>query len=109
MDSVNFIKQNANNYVMHIVSGSDGNELRQICEGLQLAPYFKTINGSPTPKKELVRQVIEGNNYQKQSVVLIGDSINDYDATQVNDIDFIGYNNDDLKSIPIIYMESFPH
>lgn len=107
MDSVNFIKQNADKYEMHIVSGSDGNELRQICEDLQLASYFKTINGSPTPKKELVRQVIEANNYEKQSVVLIGDSINDYEATQVNNIDFIGYNNEDLLQVSNNYIHSF--
>lgn len=107
MDSVNFIKQNADNYEMHIVSGSDGNELRQICEGLQLASYFKTINGSPTPKKELVRQVIGANNYEKQSVVLIGDSINDYEAAQHNKIHFIGCYNNDLKAIALNFIESF--
>lgn len=107
MDSVNFIKQNADNYEMHIVSGSDGNELRQICEGLQLAPYFKTINGSPTPKKELVRQVIEANNYEKQSVVLVGDSVNDFEASQVNQIDFYGYNNLNLRDFTSSYIHSF--
>jgi phosphoglycolate phosphatase-like HAD superfamily hydrolase len=105
MDSVNFIKQNADNYEMHIVSGSDGNELCQICEGLQLAQYFKSINGSPTPKNELVRQVIANNHYEKHEVTLIGDSVNDQEAAQHNDIALFGYNNKDLNSNN--YIDSF--
>lgn len=96
-DSVNFIQQHYKNYRMHIVSGSDGNELNKICDALGLSPYFLSIQGSPTPKNELVRAVLEANNYQKDEVVLIGDSINDHQAAQVNQIRFIGYNNALLK------------
>ena len=103
-DSIDFIKKNYLNYDMHIVSGSDGNELRQICEGLKIDNYFKTINGSPIHKTELVRQVIETNNYNKEEVVLIGDSINDSEAAQVNDITFVGYNNLDLLKINSNYI-----
>jgi phosphoglycolate phosphatase-like HAD superfamily hydrolase len=92
-DSVNFIKENYSHYEMHIVSGSDGKELRAICEGLKLAPYFKTINGSPTPKKELVAGLIDYNKYNREEIVLIGDSINDFDAAVENGISFVGYNN----------------
>src|SRR2546428_5884187 len=48
-DSVSFIRNNLKNFEMHIVSGSDGIELRQICEALHLTQYFRSINGSPTP------------------------------------------------------------
>jgi phosphoglycolate phosphatase-like HAD superfamily hydrolase len=92
-DSLNFIKSNFGNYNMHIVSGSDQNELRFLCAELELSQYFKSIHGSPTAKKELVKQVIEENNYSKNDCVLIGDSINDYEAAINNRIGFIGYNN----------------
>lgn len=106
-DSVKFIKENYSDYEMHIVSGSDGNELRAICEGLKLAPYFKTINGSPTPKKELVAGLIDHNNYNRDEIVLIGDSINDFDAAMENGISFVGYNNINLKSISSFYIDNF--
>lgn len=96
-DSVDFIQHNYKNYRMHIVSGSDGNELNKICDALGLSPNFLSIQGSPTPKNELVRAVLEANSYQKDEVVLIGDSINDHQAAQVNQIRFIGYNNALLK------------
>lgn len=106
-DSVSFIKANHQNYEMHIVSGSDGNELRAICKGLGLDGYFKTINGSPTPKKQLVKDVLSSNGYAPEEVVLIGDSINDFEAAQVNGISFCGYNNLSLQTISSNYIKSF--
>ncbi len=92
-DSLNFIKSNYQNYNMHIVSGSDQNELRFLCSEMNLSQYFNSIHGSPTPKNILVKQLIEENNYLKNDCILIGDSINDYDAAVNNGIDFAGYNN----------------
>lgn len=106
-DSCNFIKNNYSNYEMHIVSGSDGKELRLICDTLGLSPFFKSINGSPTPKNDLVRQVLADSNYDRQRTVLIGDSKNDYDAALINGIDFIGYNNTSLKDLSKSYITSF--
>ncbi|MFC0181194.1 Phosphoglycolate phosphatase, HAD superfamily [Pseudarcicella hirudinis] len=104
-DSVNFIRENWMNHEMHIVSGSDGKELAQICEGLDLSKYFRSINGSPTPKKELVRRLLVENNYNKDNVTLIGDSINDKEASLINEIGFCGYNNESLKEAGTNYIE----
>ncbi|GAB2642990.1 HAD family hydrolase [Emticicia sediminis] len=106
-DSVDFIKTNYDKHEMHIVSGSDGDELRKICSNLNLSRFFKTINGSPTPKKLLVKDVLSLNGYMNDDVVLIGDSINDYEAAQTNMIDFCGYNNVLLKNLDCIYIEKF--
>jgi len=105
-NSVNFIKNNYNNYVMHIVSGSDGKELNIICEELNLKKYFKSILGSPTPKIKLVEQIITENAYSKNDMLLIGDSINDFEASKANDITFLGYNNPKIRDLSY-YMDSF--
>ena len=89
-----FIKNEYQNFKMHIVSGSAEVELKLICDKLNLTRYFKSIHGSPTHKNELVKQVIRENEYEKESCVLIGDSINDYNAAVINDIDFMGYGED---------------
>jgi phosphoglycolate phosphatase-like HAD superfamily hydrolase len=106
-DSVNFIKLNPKNQEMHIVSGSDGLELKQICGSLHLSSFFRTINGSPTPKKELVRQLTSRSGYTAKDFVLIGDSLNDWEAAQRNGIDFCGYNNPSLKSNRDLYIDVF--
>lgn len=96
-DSVRFIKKNSRNFNFHIVSGSEQKELRQLAKSLNIENYFLTINGSPTPKKDLVSSILKEHNYRKPETCLIGDSINDYDAAAVNEIQFIGYNNISLK------------
>lgn len=106
-DSLNFIKSNYQNYQMHIVSGSDQNELRFLCSEMKLSQYFKSIHGSPTPKKELVNQVILSNLYQKNQIILIGDSNNDYEAASENGIAFAGYNNENLRFFTKLYIHDF--
>ncbi len=98
-DSVNFIKQEYKNYKFHIVSGSDQEELRYLCKELGLSKYFISIHGSPTPKKELVVNLMNRYEYVHTETCLIGDSINDYEATIANEIAFFGYNNENLRDI----------
>jgi HAD superfamily hydrolase (TIGR01549 family) len=105
--TVDFIKQNHQNYTMFIVSGSDQSELREICKSVGIAKYFKGIFGSPTPKNTLVQNVIEKENINPSESILIGDSINDYEAAKVNDITFYGFNNQDLKPLASNYIEHF--
>lgn len=103
-ETVEFIRSHYNEIPMHVVSGSEENELRFLCRELGLESFFKTISGSPTEKSVLVSNVICEFNYNKSEVVLIGDSINDYDAATSNGIDFYGFNNPSLKSIGAGYI-----
>ena len=96
-DSVMFIKENHKKYQMHIVSGSDGIELRYLCNKLSLSNYFISIQGSPTPKIKLVSDLLDFHHYKNTNVILIGDSMNDYEAANVNKISFYGYNNQLLR------------
>ncbi|MGJ3236241.1 HAD family hydrolase [Marivirga sp.] len=105
--TVNFIEQNFRNYRMFIVSGSDQSELREICNSVRIDQYFKGVYGSPTPKNDLVRNLIKKENINPTESILIGDSINDYEAAKVNDIAFYGFNNSELKSLSSNYIENF--
>jgi len=96
-DTLNFITKNHKNYNMHIASGADENDLKYICNRLGLDRYFLSINGSPKIKTDIVNDILIQNDYKKEATVLIGDSINDYEAAIVNNINFYGYNNILLK------------
>ncbi|WP_421874978.1 HAD family hydrolase [Marinoscillum sp.] len=102
-DAHSYIKLNSNKQKMHIASGSDQVELRNICSELDLYDYFISVNGSPTPKVELVEAILRDHNYEKERTCLIGDSVNDLDAAHANGIKFVGYNNPKLKPISDIY------
>jgi HAD superfamily hydrolase (TIGR01549 family) len=97
-ETLQFVKTHYDKYPMHIVSGSDGNELRYLCERMEIDSYFISIEGSPTPKKQLVADLLKRHDYKTSECVLIGDSINDYEAAQENNIHFMSYNNPALET-----------
>ncbi|WP_040496890.1 HAD family hydrolase [Fulvivirga imtechensis] len=105
-DSLRFVKRNYQRINMHIVSGSDGQELNILCESLGINKYFKSILGSPTPKNELIRHIMSEYKYDPAATVMVGDSINDYEAAKQNNIAFYAYNNNRLKANHD-YIESF--
>ena len=106
-DSIEFVQQNFSKYKMHIVSGSDGVELRSLCKYLEIDKYFITIEGSPTIKNELVKQLLFKYKYNCEACVLVGDSVNDKEAARVNNISFAAYNNSALFSSEIINIHQF--
>ncbi len=101
--NIDLIKNNQNIH-HYIASGSDQNELRLICENLNIDLYFKGIFGSPIPKNEIVKDILtklgEGN------TVLIGDSLNDLEAARANQITFVSYN---MDTINIDYTKHKPY
>jgi len=104
-ETVNFIESIYKDVTLHIVSGSEEKELNYLCENLNLTSFFKTIEGSPTHKNDLVKNIMELNNYNPNETILIGDSINDYEAAEINNIKFIGFNNYALKKITDNYVK----
>ena len=105
-DSLDFIKANHKNYNMHIASGADEHDLKYICNKLDLEKYFLSISGSPKIKSHIISNMIIDNKYSKNETILIGDSINDYYASEDNQIQFYGYNNILLKE-KHKYIDSF--
>ena len=104
-DSITFIKNNYKKYSFHIVSGAEHQELNKLCDFLNIKKYFKTIEGSPTKKDILIKNIIDSFGYDKKDILLIGDSINDYIAAKKNNIHFCGYNNQELKKY--CYIDNF--
>lgn len=96
-DTIDFIKENYKNYNLHIASGADEQDLQYICKELDLLHYFLSINGSPKIKSSIVEKILENNQYKRDETILIGDSINDFEAAYINKIEFYGYNNSLLK------------
>lgn len=99
-DSLLYISSNFQKHQFHVVSGSDEVELKFLNKELGIAKYFKSINGSPTPKTKIVSNLLAENNWRTDKVCLIGDSKNDFDAAVNNGVSFFGYNNIELKEIP---------
>jgi HAD superfamily hydrolase (TIGR01549 family) len=105
-ETIDFIRENFTHYNCHIVSGAEHQELNALCEHFGIKSYFKSIQGSPTPKTELIHALLQAYHYRPNETILIGDSINDYEAAKANEILFSGYNNQELKNLGH-YIDSF--
>ena len=105
-ETMMFIQHHYQHYCCHIVSGAEDNELQNLCSHLGIAHYFISIEGSPTIKSLLVSNLLGRHNYLPHETLLIGDSLNDYDAASANSISFCGYNNPILRPYGN-YLETF--
>ena len=106
-DTLAFIKENYKNYNFYITSGAEHNELNLLCDKLELRQYFISIHGSPTLKEIILANLLKENAYKPSECVLIGDSYKDYKAASANGINFYGYNNESLKKVSKIYIDTF--
>ncbi|MFM2359565.1 MAG: hypothetical protein RLY16_1558 [Bacteroidota bacterium] len=97
--TLDYIKKEYLQRPMHIISGSDENELKYICMSQKIDHYFLSIHGSPTAKPILIREVMTANQYKSEDAIYIGDSINDYHAATSCEIPFLGFNNLQLMEI----------
>lgn len=105
-ETMEFIEKEYKQYNFHIVSGSDEEELNYLCKELDIAKYFKTIEGSPNPKNDLVKNLLQRYSYDSHECILIGDSINDYEVAMANKVVFYGFNNKILQN-KTNYIDSF--
>lgn len=102
-ETVDFIKENYQKFNLHIVSGAEHTELNNLCNYFGLIKYFKSIEGSPTKKEILIKNILMRFNYDESETILIGDAESDLAAAQKNAISFYGYNNNNLKGNNYIY------
>lgn len=85
----------------YVVSGTPDEELRQIVKTKGLSHYFEEVHGSPRPKEEIVRDILERNNYSPSHCLLVGDSMTDYLAAQETGTRFLGIvKNSQLSPFP---------
>ena len=106
-DTLKFIKKNYKKYNLHIVSGSDEKELQYLCKELGIDSFFQSVNGSPTHKNILVKNLLAVNKYIARETILIGDSINDYEVAKENNLDFYGFNNPILINMSKKYLDNY--
>ena len=87
--SLEFLSNNYTNYDFAIVSGSDQEELREVCQARKIYQLFLNILGSPERKETNLSKLLLEEGWDKESCLFIGDSLNDLEAAQINNIDFI--------------------
>ena len=90
--SLEFLNRYHRDYGFVVVSGSDQEELREVCRLRKIDHFFVEILGSPTAKELNIAFLLAKTGWDKKECLFVGDSINDYEAAQKNDIDFLARN-----------------
>jgi phosphoglycolate phosphatase-like HAD superfamily hydrolase len=87
--SMDFLAEYEGRFQFAVVSGSDQEELRQVCRARGIGHYFQAILGSPTEKKANIVDLLAEKGWDRQTSVYVGDSQNDYHAAVGAGVDFI--------------------
>lgn len=90
--STEFLSQYQKEFCFAIVSGSDQDELRDVCNARGIGHFFIEILGSPLSKSLNISQLLAKKGWKKELCVYIGDSLDDLETAKMNGIDFIGRN-----------------
>ncbi len=106
-ETLDFIRKYYKKLPMHVASGTEQNELRTLVKELGLAEYFTYVYGSPADKTANVNTIISDGGYDRDRVILIGDSKNDMAAARDNGIIFCGYNNEKLMKVSDYYITDY--
>ena len=85
-----FLIQYYKKIAFFIASGTPQEEVVSIVQEKKLDKFFKGIYGSPKTKYEIIANILRKNKIDKDSVVFVGDSINDYDGARQAGIKFVG-------------------
>ncbi|MEN6576878.1 MAG: HAD-IA family hydrolase [Phycisphaerales bacterium] len=108
--SLEFLAEHRGRFEFAIISGSDQEELRQVCRARGIDQYFRAILGSPKEKKENIAVLLSQEKWDPRTCLYVGDSQNDHDAAVEAGIDFIGRSSGvrdwgtlDVVSIPTLH------
>lgn len=63
---------------LFVASGTPDDELHRIVERRGMRRYFVSIHGSPATKREIIRRIVTEHGFRKERVLMVGDSMTDY-------------------------------
>lgn len=75
-----------------LVSATPEKEIKKIVKIKNLKRFFKEIKGSPRSKEDNIKDLISKYKIDREKAVFFGDSVNDLNAAEQNNIKFIGIN-----------------
>lgn len=75
---------------MFVASGTPDGELNRIVLRRGIRRYFVSVHGSPATKAEIIRKIVAKHDFQRNRVLMIGDSMTDYQGAIEAGVNFIG-------------------
>lgn len=82
---IKFLKKNNNIINMYISTGTPQNKIKKILKEKKIFKYFHKVYGSPKSKIDHIKQIKKN----KEKIIFIGDSFEDYNVAKYSCIKFI--------------------
>jgi len=74
----------------HVVSGTPEDELSVIAEARGLAPFFRSLRGSPRAKPDIVREILVTERHRPEACLFVGDAMSDLACARTCGLGFLG-------------------
>lgn len=87
--AIQFLKENQQNYLLFVASGTPKDELVDIMKKRDLLPYFREVFGSPEEKADIVRRIMKTYGLHASEIAFVGDAESDYNAAKSTRVHFI--------------------
>ena len=87
--AVEFLEKYQKRLLFFVVTATPEEEIKIILKEKGLSNYFSEVYGSPRKKVDLIRLILKQNQWKSENVLFVGDSINDFDASQEAGVRFI--------------------
>ena len=84
-----YLEKNCMKQQFFLVTATPQEEIEAILNALKITEYFSEVIGSPTPKNEAIKMLLDRYNIESEQAVMIGDSISDYMAATENQVKFV--------------------
>lgn len=85
-----FLQRAAGQIELHVISGTPHDELLEIVERRSLTPFFRSITGGPTSKRDAFARILAENHHSAAHTGAIGDAMTEYVAAKELGMPFIG-------------------
>ena len=89
-----FLGNNYKKYKFFISTGTPQKEINEIVLEKKIKHLFKGVYGSPESKISHIKKIIKKYNFNKEEILFVGDSKNDYEAASSQKINFVAVGKD---------------
>ena len=85
-----FLSANYRERDLFVASGTPEPEMIEIVKRRQMEHFFVSIHGAPASKKEIIEAICRDHDYDRNCVLMVGDSLTDYEGACNAGVRFIG-------------------
>ena len=89
-NTLQVLRNAQSSYELFLVSITPQKELEYILDNLHLSSFFTAVYGGTCKKEDIIMNIINQHKLSRKNIVLIGDTLQDMEASQICKIRFLG-------------------